>query len=669
MTMPINVLCACGKKLRAGEQMLGKKVRCPNCQAVVTVKEADSESAGEKDQTPKPSRRETEERIEEKPRTKSRRQEEDEDPAPSQARSRSREDEEDDRRPAKKKGGAGKVLLFGCLGVMLLGCAGVVGGAWWLFRDQGIDERLVGVWKLDPLMTTFVTASMNQRFPDNMKDIRYDFRQDGTCVLLAAGDQRAGKWSKVKTAEKGVRIKVSFDNGGPTEYFDFSFVEGDRIAVEKGAPTCVLMRDKSGPDKKPADKETPALSPEELEKTREQLVGRWLDKNNKPAWEFNKDGSAVTQTNGTRKAQYRLGPDGVAKIDVYYPNHPVNPSVAYTLKYRVKAGGNDLTLTNIENNFEMRFTRDTRPPAPELKTISTARHNISRSDVIKSIALTADGRIAAWTEFGATQMLRVWDVSGSSVNVKLKPTLEGGDQFESVAFSPDGKTVAVGCGDGVVRFYDVESGAEKPSLRGHAKVVGGVAFVPGKPWLVTGSWDNTIKRWDLNTRKPLKTVKARAPIDQLSVSPDGRYAICRMQFESLPQLFDLDAGKVVPLNLPKRAGISSVCFSPDGKLLALGRGRDILLLEVGTWQQKSTVLQGHTDSVRTLAFSADGKTLVSGSNDRTCRVWAVATGFPRVLVKGHNQEVVGVALSANGRTLATAGRDKMVYVWALPELR
>src|SRR5437764_218270 len=124
----------------------------------------------------------------------------------------------------------------------------------------------------------------------------------------------------------------------------------------------------------------------------------------------------------------------------------------------------------------MRFKRDTRPPAPEVVVLSSPRHRIVRSDVIKSIALSGDGRIAAWTEFGATQMLRVWDVGGSDVKVKLEPTLTGGDTFEAVAFSPDNRTVAAGVSTGQVRSWDVETGYPRALLQGHKGEVVGVAL-------------------------------------------------------------------------------------------------------------------------------------------------------------------------------------------------
>jgi WD40 repeat protein len=152
----------------------------------------------------------------------------------------------------------------------------------------------------------------------------------------------------------------------------------------------------------------------------------------------------------------------------------------------------------------------------------------------------------------------------------------------------------------------------------------------------------------------------------MDVSPGGKYAVCLIQSEQ-PQLFDLEAGRVVPLPRTRGAAVGSAAFSPDGKTLALGRGRDVALLEVGTWKARAT-LRGHTAPVRALSFSADGRLLASGSNDKTCCVHDAAAAQTRVVLKGHTAEVVGVALSGDGRTLASAGRDKIVNIWNIPKL-
>jgi WD40 repeat protein len=105
--------------------------------------------------------------------------------------------------------------------------------------------------------------------------------------------------------------------------------------------------------------------------------------------------------------------------------------------------------------------------------------------------------------------------------------------------------------------------------------------------------------------------------------------------------------------------VLSVAFSPDGKTLASGGGAihageynpgELKLWDVATGKERAT-LKGHTIVV-SVAFSPDGKTLASGSQDETVKLWDVATGKERATLKGHTSGVMSVAYSPDGETLA-----------------
>jgi dipeptidyl aminopeptidase/acylaminoacyl peptidase len=112
--------------------------------------------------------------------------------------------------------------------------------------------------------------------------------------------------------------------------------------------------------------------------------------------------------------------------------------------------------------------------------------------------------------------------------------------------------------------------------------------------------------------------------------------------------------------------ILGLAFSPDGKsLAATGFGKEIHLLEAGTWRTRA-VLQGHSDEPRWLAYSPDGRLLASGSKDRQIRLWNMADGrFEKTLI-GHTGPVFGQAFAPDGRTLASAAEDATIRLWDLP---
>ena len=89
----------------------------------------------------------------------------------------------------------------------------------------------------------------------------------------------------------------------------------------------------------------------------------------------------------------------------------------------------------------------------------------------------------------------------------------------SVCFSPDGKQVLTGSWDKTVRLWDVESGKELRRLEGHSDKVDSVCFSPDGKQLLTGSWDKTARLWDPKSGKELPVSKGIQTRWTLSVSP------------------------------------------------------------------------------------------------------------------------------------------------------
>ncbi len=111
------------------------------------------------------------------------------------------------------------------------------------------------------------------------------------------------------------------------------------------------------------------------------------------------------------------------------------------------------------------------------------------------------------TELSADRTVKLWEAK-TGKNTK---TLKGHTGFVySVAFGPDGKTLASGSFDKTIRLWDVASGKSTKALKGHTSVVFSVAFSPDGKTLASGSGDQTIKLWQLTGGKPQPNVPGGA---------------------------------------------------------------------------------------------------------------------------------------------------------------
>ncbi|MCC3575428.1 MAG: NACHT domain-containing protein [Microcoleus sp. PH2017_40_RAT_O_B] len=233
----------------------------------------------------------------------------------------------------------------------------------------------------------------------------------------------------------------------------------------------------------------------------------------------------------------------------------------------------------------------------------------------------------------------------------------------AVAFSPDGKLLAIGGTDGVVRCWDVASRKELLTCKGHSSLVRSVAFSPNGEILASGSNDRTVKLWDYRTGECLQTCQGHSDlVISVAFSPDGQILASGSNDKTI-KLWDCHSGQSLQTWQYHNDWVLSVAFSPDGQTLASGSSdKTIKLWDCYTGECFQT-WQGHNDWVNSVAFSPDGQTLASGSSDRTVKLWDCYTGECFQTWQGHNDWVNSVAFSPDGQTLASGSDDRTIKLW------
>lgn len=333
---------------------------------------------------------------------------------------------------------------------------------------------------------------------------------------------------------------------------------------------------------------------------------------------------------------------------------------------------------------------------------------------VTSVALSPDGTTAASFSQGD---LRWWDVTtGKEIDSE-----EMTASFAAIVFNGDGKTVAIAHDDtqgaGRVALYDVVTREETVALAADLPGVYTLAFSPDGKTLATGSGSlggqvAALRLWDTTTGKEIRPLVAHpGAATTIGVSPDGKLVASCSTTERIVRIWDVAGGREVRRLEGHEAGVDEVQFSPDGRLLASATREPAIIIWDVASGRRLTTLTDHNSLGPHMRFSADSKTLATAGDQQTAAIWDVTNGkmlqsftqpqngvgavlayaggkvlaFERAesdngeeativlwdLVggrairrfNGHKDMVNSVALSPDGRMIASRAEDRTIRVW------
>ena len=365
--------------------------------------------------------------------------------------------------------------------------------------------------------------------------------------------------------------------------------------------------------------------------------------------------------------------DDLARLRLTLPIHSVTQDARYTLAF--SPDGGRLLASNARGDV---FMFDLTPGG-DAEWLNLSAEPVAHGDV----AYSADGRriVASFPDYTA----RIWDSETGTAQVTVEghpdPAIGEDEDFilgvAAAAFSPDGTLLATASRDALVKLWNADTGAHIWTFSGHGHWIEDIAFSPDGKLLVSAApGDPSVSVWliDVATGKGWWDLPSEmddgsghwAP--SVAFTPDGNrlvtgsfdgsLRIWDLTTRSLLRTIDVGVGDV---------GVDSVAVSPDGTRIAAGMTDG----SAGIWEVASkrrlTTMSGHSGRVWAVAFSPDGERLATGSADTSIRIWDLDSGTTVYTLRGHNHEVRNLAFHPDGSRLASISAEpgSSVRVWAL----
>eukprot|EP00736_Rhodelphis_marinus_P009553 Rmarinus@m.20301 len=297
---------------------------------------------------------------------------------------------------------------------------------------------------------------------------------------------------------------------------------------------------------------------------------------------------------------------------------------------------------------------------------------------------------------GKDEQVIVWD---TLTNSKVCSLFFEGDLKEdsdlqptAVAFSPfNGKLIAIGGTDGVIRIFDWTEQHLVSKLMGHSRVVTGIVFFPDGRTLASGSFDKTVKLWDVSTKslgnstiKPYATLEAHvARVTCLAISSDASFLVSGA-WDGTVLLWSLLAGRVPvvgsmilsrkdkddakdPKESSTKAKTEDTTDDKKAEETSISTSQLAGFAEVLKKKafRKGQVLKAlpHMDGITSVAVAPDGERVVCGSKDNNIYIWSLKNMKCSATVKGHSRPVTSVLFAIDSVRIFSGSEDQEIKVW------
>lgn len=200
-------------------------------------------------------------------------------------------------------------------------------------------------------------------------------------------------------------------------------------------------------------------------------------------------------------------------------------------------------------------------------------------------------------------------------------------------------------------------------FRGHQDLVTSICMNREGSFLVSGSWDRTIRIWDTHNGQCLRVLHGHQDfLSSVCLTPDEKRIISGSG-DGTVRVWNVQTGQCLQTWQAHDKPVATVACHPNGTIVASGsKDKTIRLWDLATHQCLHT-LEGHQKVINSVCFQADGTRLVSGAWDNTVRIWDIATGQCLQVLEGHADDVKCVSVSTDGHKIFSASKDQTVRIW------